>query len=468
MKRIKIALICAAIVVLAVFALVGCGSRTVKVIFDGNGGTPTQTEAVAVDGAALPGVAAPTRDGYTFTGWYTSSDCNESSKWRITDKVKGGMTLYAGWTKDSYITVKYDLGVNGETVSGAPQDVKLKVGSLVFEPSNPTRNGYVFKAWYKDSALNKPFDFSFDTVSSDTTLYAKWARLFTVTLKTPDGKSTAFKIEDGKTLTEVTVPVNKNKMFIGLFDDADYNNRLEFSDEVTEDMTVFAKYVTPTDTSLYSIKNDEDNPNSGKVYIYTKEHIDELVLPKTYNGAKITHVEFDAYEDEENDERIFHHLDVGTLVFPSSVWIINLNSGYPENVNIGAYDIEYSQTARYVSYDGCLYDLRSSTENNQDYETRNLDYIPSSHRSVINVMPGATIQPSYSSKYIYRFQTGVTEYIRLFGIYNMDRKTIIVVPDEYLEEYNSTESLSNNDNLVFYPESRLEDAIADLNDYFGG
>lgn len=463
MKRIKIALICAVFAVFAAFALIGCGSRTFKITFDGNGGTPAQTEVVAVDGAALPGVSAPSRDGYTFTGWYKSSDCNESLKWRVTDKVKGSMTLYAGWTQGSYITVKYELGVNGETVENAPQDVKVKSGSLVFEPSDPTRNGYVFKQWYKDSSFNEPFDFSFDTVNSDTTLYAKWVRVYNVTLKTPDGKSTVFKVEDGKTLSEITVPPDNDKMFIGFFDDADYSNKLEFWEEVTEDITVFAKLVAPTDRSLYSIRGDKDDPNSGRVFIYTKEHMDELVLPKTYNGVKVRDVVFDAYEDGENDGKILHYLDVGTLIFPSSISTINLNSGYPENISVEAYEIEYSHAARYVSYGGCLYDLRSSTENDKDYETRNLFEIPSAHPSVINVMPGATIQPSWSSEYIYRFQTGVTEFIRLFGLYGVYRQTIIVVPDEYYDEYTSTESLTAIEYLVIYPESELEDAIDALN-----
>ena len=45
----------------------------------------------------------------------------------------------------------------------------------VQQPVDPTREGHTFLGWYADAALTRGWDFASDTVTADTTLYAKWA-----------------------------------------------------------------------------------------------------------------------------------------------------------------------------------------------------------------------------------------------------------------------------------------------------
>jgi len=44
----------------------------------------------------------------------------------------------------------------------------------VTEPTVPTKTGYTFGGWYKESGCTNTWDFNTDTVISDVTLYAKW------------------------------------------------------------------------------------------------------------------------------------------------------------------------------------------------------------------------------------------------------------------------------------------------------
>ena len=57
----------------------------------------------------------------------------------------------------------------------APDSDTVADGSIIYnEPTSPSEEGYEFKGWYKDSGFENAWDFETDTVTADTTLYAKW------------------------------------------------------------------------------------------------------------------------------------------------------------------------------------------------------------------------------------------------------------------------------------------------------
>ena len=71
-------------------------------------------------------------------------------------------------------SVKTIFTVTFEANGGSLVDSQLvKDGDAIAKPTDPTKNGYVFKGWYADKALTKAWDF--DTkITADTTLYADW------------------------------------------------------------------------------------------------------------------------------------------------------------------------------------------------------------------------------------------------------------------------------------------------------
>jgi uncharacterized repeat protein (TIGR02543 family) len=58
----------------------------------------------------------------------------------------------------------------GSTVS----PVTVTSGNKISAPTAPTKSGYTFDNWYKDSGLTTLWNFNTDTVTSNITLYAKW------------------------------------------------------------------------------------------------------------------------------------------------------------------------------------------------------------------------------------------------------------------------------------------------------
>ena len=72
------------------------GAESWRVAFDAQGGSYVAPRYVAKN-KIVSEPAAPTRDGYTFLGWYTA----EGEKWDFTKEVvTADMTLYAKWTKN--------------------------------------------------------------------------------------------------------------------------------------------------------------------------------------------------------------------------------------------------------------------------------------------------------------------------------------------------------------------------------
>lgn len=134
------------------------------VTFDNEG---TRTTAIIDNGAKLTAPAAPTKEGYRFSGWYYDNS-GSKAKWNFdTDTVTRAMTLTAKWVQT--YTVAFDT--NG---GSAVDPVTVDAGSTVTKPADPTKSGYTFGGWYKDSTLQTPWDFANGTVTADTTLYAKW------------------------------------------------------------------------------------------------------------------------------------------------------------------------------------------------------------------------------------------------------------------------------------------------------
>lgn len=167
-----------------------------------NGGTlsgESTTTSMSVEYGTkydLSSIGTPTREGYTFKGWYTASSGGtvriSSSKqsaneytWRTTTE----QTWYAQWSKKS---IKVYLNAYGGEINGLSVDnVDVEYGET-YSLSNfgtPTREGYTFAGWYtvKNSEYDKLMcdsDTSFlANITSKQTWYAKWTpNKFTITL----------------------------------------------------------------------------------------------------------------------------------------------------------------------------------------------------------------------------------------------------------------------------------------------
>ena len=90
-------IIVACIAVILAVVLLELRSPGFTVTFDSKGGTDVSSHN-QMYGELLQLPEDPTREGYTFTGWYKDHSCTEY--WDVdNDIIEIDMTLYAGWEK---------------------------------------------------------------------------------------------------------------------------------------------------------------------------------------------------------------------------------------------------------------------------------------------------------------------------------------------------------------------------------
>jgi len=113
--------------------------------------------------------ADPTRDGYTFVGWFIDAGLSEA--YVFTTMPAEDITLYAKFAINEY-TISYELadGINGDN----PETYTIESATITL--ADPTKAGYTFMGWYGEA------NFSGEAITSmasgsfgDVTLYAKFA-----------------------------------------------------------------------------------------------------------------------------------------------------------------------------------------------------------------------------------------------------------------------------------------------------
>ena len=206
---------------------------TVKFDANGHGAAPAD-QTVEINGkAAKP--TDPTDGDYSFQGWYTTAEC--STTFDFSTPITGDTTVYAKWVKKPIVS----FNRNGHGTAPASQTVELN--GKATKPSDPTAEGYVFRGWYTTAACTTEFDFN-TPIAADTTLYAKWDEIYTVTFNV-GGHGTApapQKVENGGKATKPENPTAKGWRFDGWYTDEKCTARYDFDKAVTANTTLYAKW----------------------------------------------------------------------------------------------------------------------------------------------------------------------------------------------------------------------------------
>lgn len=207
-------------------------------------------------GANIAALGTPTKQGYSFTGWYTDADC----KTRYPDAQLftniNGITLYAGWKFDpdalvchpltvigGTVTVKYDGSDVTNTLTVTPDEATGKKTYDVPEGAEVTVTldkalipaGNVFDGWSTTGNLSlltgqdyKAESITF-TMSSGVDIAAQYRDAATVTIEGLE--NAVIKEGESKDFTVKVDPKDDAKLGEAFIDFGDKNSEIEYKDK---------------------------------------------------------------------------------------------------------------------------------------------------------------------------------------------------------------------------------------------
>ena len=271
----------------------------ISVLYAANGGqfvdgNETMQGVADADGK-LRQPPAPTRDGYTFAGWYWHADLSQyTDEQKAADKVDfdkavtgQGVTMFAQWTKNevqSETDVLY-VANGGKFADG--QEVQQGVtdpDGVMRQPAAPTREGYTFDGWYwhadysgytdEQKAADK-VDFS-QPVQSDVNIYAQWTKNADV-----QAEQITVKFVDNFNETESSTEVKKGEAVAKPADPTYDGWTFEGWSSTLKDDEGNWEY-TPVDFS----KAVEDEDQDGVVTYYAFYSENQAAADNTANGEE--------------------------------------------------------------------------------------------------------------------------------------------------------------------------------------
>ncbi|EAD1456807.1 LPXTG cell wall anchor domain-containing protein [Listeria monocytogenes] len=215
--------------------------------FDKDGTTTTQT---ANYDSLLTEPAAPTKDGYTFDGWYDAE--TGGNKWNFaTNKMPAkNVTLYARFTVKSY-TATFDK-------DGTTTTQTVNYDSLIQEPTAPTKDGYTFTGWYDAETGGNKWDFAANKMpAKNVTLYARFStNAYTATFD-KEGTTTTQAVDYDSLLTEPTALTKDGYTFDGWYDAETGGTKWNFATNKmpAKNMTLYARFSLKAYTATFNVED---------------------------------------------------------------------------------------------------------------------------------------------------------------------------------------------------------------------
>ena len=374
-----------------------------NVSFNANSGTETQSSVSATYDSAMPVITTvPTRTGYTFLGYFDSSnggkkyynaDLTSAADWDKTSAT----TLYANWQGITY-QVKFDK--NGGTSGSMSNETFTYDASKALTTNAFSKTGYYFAGWTTNadgtgtSYTNGQSVSNLSSINNAVViLYAKWiANTYTVTLCDTEtlvdpvytvsfnlngasGNIPSQTITTSNGLTYPTIPTRSGYVFGGWYTTSSCSTLFDFSATVTKDTTVYAKWLSYSGTGILSLNGSISNisapskssTSSYKYYAFVPLVSGSITLYSTgssdsygylYNSSK-SQLTYNDDGGSNNNFSITYSVTAGTLYYvapcaygSSSITLTLCMSG--ASMPVAGGKAKGETTAQNVTYDSAF------------------------------------------------------------------------------------------------------------------
>jgi uncharacterized repeat protein (TIGR02543 family) len=156
----------------------------------------------------------PTRTGYTFNGYNTSSDGTSGTNYAAGAAITltSAVTLYAKWTANTYAINYYGNGNTGGSVPDSQTKTHGVDITLRTNVNTLTKTNNVFNGWNTNTSGTGTSYASGATYTGNSALdlYAKWAALYTITFNSKGGTAVS-SIEQSSAGGSISQPTNPTK-----------------------------------------------------------------------------------------------------------------------------------------------------------------------------------------------------------------------------------------------------------------
>ena len=363
------------------------GTDFYTVSFDANGGNLFPNTRNVNVSTAIGTLPTPTRNGYTFDGWYTGLTDGVSVD--ATYVPTNNVVLYARWHKLVDYVISFDA--NGGNVSIDKRQVKENT-SITSLPT-PTKTKFSFDGWFTEHTGGTKIETSY-VPTSDMTLYAHWREIFTITYDANGGEvsPTSVTVLDGDSMSTLPIPVRDNYTFLG------------WTTDLTTGILIDTTYIPPTDGTLYAVWQENAkftvtfDPNNGVLedntrLIYVNKPVGSLPEP-TREGYGFVGWFTGITDGTQIDKRQIITEDVTYYAH----WTIDKTVTFDSNT--GSFDEESSRSITYKFRDSNTVRY-SHTPNISDDGVQNGNYSNSMSRNDVIAIPyakGLNIEVWYSTE----------------------------------------------------------------------
>lgn len=198
---------------------------------------------------------SPTRQGYTFKGWYYDYSFTNEVPIPFIAPISN-TTVYAKWAVNTYNISYVDAEVNN------PNPTTYTYGSSVSLQSL-SRTGYTFGGWYLDDEYTLPMSYISSTTYGDLVLYAKWnVQTYTISyINATDDNPNPTSYTYG---TEIVLQSlsKEGYDFGGWYTNSSYTNQItSITSTMSGNLTLYAKWNPKTYNITYVVDADVENTN---------------------------------------------------------------------------------------------------------------------------------------------------------------------------------------------------------------
>ena len=261
---------------------------TYSISYTMNGGTNPSSNPTTYNVEDVISLAQPTKIGYTFAGWI-GTDLSEPTMILTFGNLTGNRSYTATWTANTYIIT---LDANGGEVEDEPITATY---DQEYTLPTPTRTGYTFEGWFSGTT---EYTSGTWTRLEDVALVAEWTVnkyaityadtnevlnnvVVTFDYNYSDSIATTVTLTNGEHLGYPTVSTRSGYAFAGWYTDSSCTTQYSFSGTITEDITLYAKWVAMTST--YS----------------SREYVD-IANYNTYSSSKLIEISTSSSSSSQN------------------------------------------------------------------------------------------------------------------------------------------------------------------------